>query len=178
MCCHLERAKPEDVRNTFSLYERRVEWMEKKGIRHWNVNGYLNIHNLAYFKAQQKLGNLYVLKNEGSRIIGAGVLLDVDPRWPDGDDMAAYYVHNFVADPLSKGAGKLLLLKVENMAAAEGKAFVRLDCSAANETLNCYYDDLGFPVAGVVNSGFYVGYLREKRVHIPAPSSPFSEGSL
>ena len=79
---------------------------------------------------------------------------------------------------MGKGAGKLLLLKVEDMAAAEGKAFVRLDCSAANETLNCYYDDLGFLVAGVVNSGFYVGYLREKRVHIPAPSSPFSEGSL
>lgn len=174
MCCRLERARPEDVRDTFSLYERRVEWMEKKGIRHWNVNGYLDIHNLSYFRAQQKLGNLYVLKDGDGRIIGAGVLLEVDPRWPDGDDMAAYYVHNFVADPMSKGAGKILLHKVEDMAAVKDKAFVRLDCSAANEVLNCYYDELGFLVAGVVNSGFYVGYLREKRVYIPVPPSAIS----
>jgi GNAT superfamily N-acetyltransferase len=171
MGCCLERATPEDVKDTFSLYERRVEWMEQKGIRHWNVNGYLDIHNKSYFKAQQKLGNLHVLKNEDGRIVAAGVLLDVDPRWPDGDDMAAYYVHNFVADPQSKGAGKILLRMVEDMAAAKDKAFVRLDCNAGNEVLNCYYDELGFLVAGVVNSGFYVGYLREKRVHIPAPAS-------
>ena len=64
------------------------------------------------------------------------------------------------------------------MAAAEGKTFVRVYWRAGDEALDCYYDYLGFLVPGVVYSGFYVGYLREKRVHIPAPSSPLSEGSL
>ena len=169
-------AEAKDVDGAFSLYVKRVRWMEDRGIRHWNVNGYLDIHNISYFKAQQKLGNLYVLKRDkNNKVVGAAVLLDVDPRWPDGDDMAAFYVHNFVAAPDERGAGRILLQKVEDMGAADSRAFVRLDCTARNETLNRYYDELGFLVAGCTNSGFYMGYLREKRIHVPRPKTFITE---
>ena len=40
----LRSARPEEVDEVFSLYEKRVRWMDEKGIRQWNDTDYLNAY--------------------------------------------------------------------------------------------------------------------------------------
>lgn len=46
------------------------------------------------------------------------------------------------------GTGRFLLCAAERRVAAEGRAFVRLDCLAGNARLNAYYLDAGYRVVG------------------------------
>ena len=157
------RALPEEVPAVFGLYEKRIGWMEEKGLRQWNRTGYLSFYDAAYFGTQQSQGRLYVLR-EGGRVIGAAVLLEQDSRWPEMRDPDAYYVHNLAADPEYPGAGAALLSQIEALAAERGKTFVRLDCAAGNAVLNRYYEVRGYRLAGRCEAGGYFGNRREKRL--------------
>ena len=56
-----------EIAAVFSLYEKRVRWMDEQGIRQWNVTDY---------RRQAEMGSLYVLKEtESGAIVGAAVLL-------------------------------------------------------------------------------------------------------
>ncbi len=156
-----QAAKPQDIESVFSLYEKRVEWMNKAGIHQWNDTDYLNTYPLSYYEKQQKLGNLYVLINEAF-IVAAVVLLQEDERWKDREDSAAYYVHNLVTDPDIQGAGKTILFEAEQLAVRHGKRFMRLDCAVDNVFLNEYYSSMGYELAGQCADGPYKGNRREK----------------
>ena len=121
-----QSAAPSDIDAVFQLYKKRIQWMDSKGIRQWNVTGYLDAYPMDYYRTQQALGNLYVLE-ENHTIIGAVVLLPSDDRWREKLDEPAFYVHNLVADTGAKGAGKEILSEVERLARQQGKRFVRLD---------------------------------------------------
>lgn len=85
MTYRFEKAVSEEIASIFSLYEKRVKWMDECGIRQWNTTDYLNVYPMDYYEQEIKLGNLFVLKSE-NRIIGAVVLLQHDERWPDKTD--------------------------------------------------------------------------------------------
>lgn len=74
-----EKASADEVKEIFSLYEKRVEWMEKNKIHQWNETDYLGSYPEPYYEEQQKSGNLYVLKISG-KIAGAAVVLRNDAR--------------------------------------------------------------------------------------------------
>ena len=156
-----QAAKSEDVEPVFFLYKKRVHWMDKSGIHQWNDQDYLSVYPMAYFEKQQKLGNLYVLKDREC-IIGAVVILQRDDRWLDRDDFSAYYIHNLVTDPAIKGTGKTILIEAEQLAIRHGKHFIRLDCAVDNAFLNEYYSSLGYELAGYCVDGSYKGNRREK----------------
>lgn len=163
----LEAARPSDIPSVFSLYEERVRWMDGANIRQWNVMDYLDAYPAAYYREQQRLGNLYVLRDEADgTVMGAAVLLQSDSRWPDRAASPAYYVHNLVTAPVpaAKGLGRQLLMKAEEMAISRGKRFMRLDCAADNLFLNQYYEALGYRIAGHCEEGPYSGNRREKRL--------------
>ncbi len=157
----MRRAKAEEVPEAFGLIVKRVRWMDEKGIRLWNVLGYLEIYPESYYSEQQSLGTLYVLETEG-RITGTAVLLEQDERWPDTEGSKACYVHNFATDPAVKGAGRFMLAEIEKLAAARGEQYVRLDCSVDNAFLNQYYGEMGYELAGTCSEGSYHGNRREK----------------
>ncbi len=159
----LRRADPEELDAVFVLYEKRVGWMDQRGIRQWNVTGYLAAYPKSYYREQQALGNLYVFAGP-SGLAGAAVLLPEDGRWPGRADSPAVYVHNLVTDVEARGAGRRLLAAIEKTAAREGKRFVRLDCAADNLFLNGYYESQGYTAAGTCRDGGYMGNLREKRL--------------
>ena len=83
------QARPEEISAVFSLYKKRIGWMEQKKLHRWDRTGYLSFYDLAYFKTQQSLGRLYVLR-AGIRVIGAAVRLEQDSRWPEMQDADAY----------------------------------------------------------------------------------------
>ena len=110
-------AAPSDIEAIFSLYEKRVRWMDENGVRQWNVTDYLTVYPAAYYREQQAAGRLFALY-DGDAPIGAVVLLDEDPLWPDG--LPACYIHNLVTDPAVSGAGRRILRAVEALAARRG----------------------------------------------------------
>lgn len=155
-------AKADDVNAVFSLFARRVRWMDEKGIRQWNVTGYLSVYPKSYYQEQQSCGTLYVLV--GKAVAGAAVLLEQDERWLDKADSAALYIHHLVTDPAVGGIGKVLLAEVEKIADMRKKQYVRLDCSADNQFLNRYYASMGYGFAGRCQDGPYIGNRLEKQL--------------
>ena len=72
-------AKNNEIDTIFSLYKKRVHWMDKAGIQQWNVTKYLEVYPISYYAERQRLGELYVLSKEDV-IIGAVVLLQKDRK--------------------------------------------------------------------------------------------------
>ena len=162
MAYTLRPAEPADVPAVFRLYEARVAWMVRTGLRQWNVTDYLAVYPPAYFQAQANAHRLYVLEDAPGVPVGAVVLLTDDPRWDALPAASARYVHNLVTDPSVKGAGRVLLAETERLARAGGAAVQRLDCAADNAVLNAYYESLGYLPVGRCEDGLYTGILREK----------------
>lgn len=163
----LKKAKQTEVEEIFSLYLKRIQWMNEKKIDQWNNNGYLDDYPVTYYYEQQKAGRLYVMKikedaGKEDRIAGAVVLLSEDPRWEDGYEVSAYYLHNFVTDQAIKGVGREIIKAVEVLAEKDDKEKVRLDCSIDNPFLNQYYESMGYQMAGTCKDGVYEGNRREK----------------
>lgn len=147
----------------YTLIDRRIQWMDEVGIRQWNVTDYWDVYPREHYIEQMRQNRLYVLKRmpEGT-VVGTAVLYETDDRWPDGQDVSAYYVHHFAAAPEEKGAGKILLGHLEELARTDGKGALRLDCADDNPRLNRYYEEKGYLPAGTCADGVYRGILREK----------------
>lgn len=154
-------ATENDLDTVFSLYEKRVNWMNENGIMQWNVTDYLTVYPKQYYQEQLSNGTLYVLSYKYS-IVGAVVLLQSDIRWSDKSDSSAVYIHNLVTDTSVKGVGKIILLEAEKIAAQAGKQYIRLDCSVDNSFLNSYYLSLGYEPAGQCRDSGYIGNRFEK----------------
>lgn len=154
-------AEHSEIESIFGLYQKRIRWMDKKGIHQWNTTDYLKAYPVDYYIEQQTLGNLYVLA-EGKVIVGAVVLLQKDNRWMDKEDLLALYVHNLVTDNRVRGAGKRILMESEKFALSKGMYAVRLDCAVDNVFLNHYYDSLEYKMVGTCQDGTYIGNRREK----------------
>ena len=158
-------AAPQEVEAAFHLYERRVSWMNEKGLHQWNDTDYLNAYPISYYREEQAAGRLYVLKQSADgAVVGAVVLLTADERWADAEPVPAYYIHNLVTMPSLPGAGKAILAEIDRFARQNGKASLRLDCSVDSAFLNAYYESQGYRLCGQCQDGPYYGNRREKRL--------------
>lgn len=156
-------AKQEDIPDAFSIIEKRVEWMAKKGLRQWNTTDYLNTYPISYFESHHKQGNLYVAKYmETSAVVGLMVLLPSDPRWDGYNEFDSYFVHNFASEPSIRNIGATMLLEAEKIALNHGKTYLRLDCPYDNVYLNNFYESKGYVFVGECVDGPYRGNRREK----------------
>ena len=165
MNCVLRRAEAGDIPGIFALYEKRIAWMEEKGLHQWNATDYLTVYPRSYFRAQAAQGRLYAAENrENGEILGAVVLLSEDDRWADRAGEPAYYVHNLVTQAAAPGVGGWMLGELETLARKDGKTALRLDCAVDNAVLNDYYASHGYREAGCCADGAYRGVRREKRV--------------
>ena len=150
----LRSARPEEVDEVFSLYEKRVRWMDEKGIRQWNDTDYLNAYPADYYREMRAKDCLYVLTD----------VLSEDERWAECENEPAFYVHNLVTDSSASGAGRALLAAAEALGQAHGKRYMRLDCAVDSAFLNGYYESLGYRAAGQCEDGPYVGVKRQKEL--------------
>lgn len=153
-----------DVPDVIRLIERRIEWMDRKGINQWNRNHYRERYPDSYYVQTAEKGQLYVLVDkEDCQIIAGAVLLTEDYRWGESNDKA-YYVHNLVSDIYVRDAGKEIVNQIENHARNLGMRYVRLDCIVGNQRLNIWYENLGYEYVRTITDGEYQGNLREKEL--------------
>ena len=153
----------DEVPDLFDLVLRRIQWMDERGIKQWNVTGYAEAYPLSYYEQQRQLGSVYVLTDgESSEILCGAVLREADERWDD--ETPALYLHNFVSKIGAHGAGTAFLRIAEAYARNNGKQYFRLDSAEDNPKLAKYYEELGFVAVGSCVDGPYQGILREKRI--------------
>lgn len=165
MTYSFKSAETENLSDVFALYEQRVHWMDRIGLKQWNVTDYLNAYPISYYRDLQKQGNLYVLKSD-QQIVGALALLNDDELWSDTETVSAYYIHHLVSDMRYPGVGKQMLEQAEKIAAIEHKECLRLDCAVDNQALNAYYQRLGFVWVKTCEDGPYRGNCLEKRLKL------------
>ena len=157
----IRAVSPEEADGVMELIRGRMAWMDDRGLRQWNMGGYLEYYNREYFRRLAAEGCLFAAVEEG-RMTGALALLERDDRWTD--DGEALYVHHLVAVPEAPGTGGRLLEWAEEHARAGGRRFLRLDSQRDNPALARYYEARGYRAAGEFRSGGYLGCRREKRL--------------
>ena len=155
-----------DMPAVMDLLRRRIAWMDEKNLYQWNKTGYLDYYPAGHFLQLVRERLLYAAKDPGG-LVGVMALLERDPRWPNGDDGRALYVHHLATTPSHPGLGREMLAWAEDFARARGKAFLRLDSQRVNRPLSRYYEALGYRAAGTCVEGAYEGILREKPL-VPA----------
>lgn len=158
----MRRAVLEDVPTILALLQKRIDWMDEKGLYQWNKTAYLTVYPAPYF-AERIRENSVFLAVDGDKVIGVIALFDVDPRWDNDKD--AYYVHHFATDPAYAGLGREMLTFAETYARNAGKEVLRLDSQKVNDDLSRYYEALGYPAVGECIDGAYVGIKREKTLN-------------
>lgn len=154
-------AVPEDADRIVELIQKRISWMNAKGVRHhWNDVDYLTIFPPKYFS--DNLSSFLVAEEDGN-LAGALAAYERDENWPDAKE-PAFYIHHLVADEAFPGTGRLLLDAAEEEALRRGIRFIRGDSSLHNQPLSAYYEARGCRAKGLVFEGNYIGILREKRL--------------
>ncbi|MGP1437979.1 MAG: GNAT family N-acetyltransferase [Treponema sp.] len=147
----------------FNMIVERVKWMDKQGIKQWNVTNYLERYPISYYEDASEKGDVFVLEDsKTNELICAGILLEDDERW--NSDEPSFYIHNFVSKIGVVGIGSIFLKHVEEYAKEQNKSFLRLDVFKENTKMNSYYEKHGFIAVGTCKDGPYIGVLREKKL--------------
>lgn len=161
---YLLEANAQYMNEIYRIIDDRVRWMDRVGIRQWNTTDYWGVYPRSYYQWRAERGELLVFINGDDRVVAVGALLREDPRWEDGMETSALYLHHFATDLSEPGVGSIMLRAMEDYTRNHGKQRLRLDCAVDNDFLNGYYEEKGFRMCGTCVDGLYEGNLREKFV--------------
>ncbi len=142
------------------LIQKRIEWMDEKGLYQWNKTDYMGVYPPEYFLKLIQKKEVFIAC-EGEKAVGVMALFSEDPRWEKAG--SAFYVHHLATALEQPGVGKEMLAFAEDYALEQNKDYLRLDCQQVNLPLNRYYEALGYVHCGMCIDGEYVGNLMEKK---------------
>ena len=108
-------------------------------------------------------GETWLAEIDG-QIVGSLVVQWDDPLFWAGYPSDAGYLHRLAVRRHGGRLGARLLLWAEEHAAAERKAYLRLDCVASNESLRAYYERAGYEHVGDVTVDEFTQSRYKKRV--------------
>lgn len=145
-----------DLDRIQELIDQRIAWMDKVGIKQWNVTKYNERYPRSYYI--KNLNDFYVL-TDNEKVVCAGTLYKEDDRW--NKKGSAYYIHHLVSEIGYKNLGYEFLDHALRKAKEDKMEYLRLDSAIDNEKLKKYYTDYGFKPVGTCIDGLYEGILRE-----------------
>ena len=150
-------AREEDVPAIMALLQQRIDWMDEKGLYQWNKTDYLTCYPPAHFQRLIREDLVFVAW-AGGVLTGVMALLSRDPRWPNGDDGKAYYVHHLATSPSCPGLGKVMLAYAEDFARKRGILFnisiLSDDLSFLSERQNITWERMYSWIVSTVSSPF------------------------
>src|SRR5262249_18453064 len=137
----LERATEDDAATFVEIHEEAAHWLWARGIHQWRPGAFQR----AWITGPIARGELYIVRRDGEAV-GAVILQSSDEQTWGAVPEDAEYVHGLRIrrSVAGQGLGRAVLRWAEHRALAEGKAALRLDCSAANAGLRSYYERAGF----------------------------------
>lgn len=147
-------AGSEDVDIVVEILSEAARWVIEKGFPQWPDPFPPGVVEEALAR-----GELFVALAAGE-IVGTLTLQWEDPRFWGRQPPVACYVHRLAVrrDRAGRGIGERLLEWADRETASRGRAYLRLDCVAANRGMSAYYEALGFRQRGerVHDDGFVV----------------------
>ncbi len=158
------KLRPDELPQLLDLIQLRIDWMDRVGIRQWNVTDYMTVYPRSYFRTHLSRGNAFAL-TKGDQLLCVGVLKKRDLRWshiPGLRQTEGLYLHHFAASPAFKGSGSRFLDLAEAYTKDQGYPYLRLDSAIDNPSLTEYYIARGYTPAGECIDGPYIGILRQK----------------
>jgi hypothetical protein len=160
MVWSMRQARPDDVPSVAKVIEARSVWMEHRGLPSWRDA----IDDLAGQAAAPDTG-MWVL-TRAEQIVGCTTLATDRPLWGwsrDEADQDAYYLFTTCTHPAWREArpGSLIAWWAVDMAAVEGKQFVRRGC--LHPGLVRYYHSQGFELCHEVRRKNAPVYLMARR---------------
>ncbi|MEW9532296.1 GNAT family N-acetyltransferase [Microbispora sp. NPDC049125] len=176
----LRRATPEDLPAVLALLAEAAHWLDALGVRQWPAGGF-PAHRIEPLIAE---GVVYLLGGAG-RPPAATVAVDghADPEfWRPSDRPGdALYVHKLAVSRgySGQGLGETLLDWAGLRAGAQGRRWLRLDCSKDNARLQSYYSGAGFRHVRTVDLPHRAsGALFERPASYGAPDPQHAGGRL
>lgn len=157
-CIEVFQAEPSDIDSIMKLYKDRVNWFKWKNVSQWTY--YLVHHPREEFLNSIKKGNYYIIKLN-QKIIAGFVISTESENWED-DTSNAYYLSRAVIQTGYKNVGPALIEHARNIAIADGKDSLRLECVYTNERLNNLWDGLGFKFVRDIEADYHAS-LREMK---------------
>jgi ribosomal protein S18 acetylase RimI-like enzyme len=153
----LAPATPDDLPQALDLLDNAAQWLISMGIEQWQSP--LPASFVAFMQAETAAGHVYLAWTGQGDPPAATVRIAHDdvPRWHDDGQDNALYVYSLAIrkDLHGLGVGRRVLCALAEMAAGQGKGWLRLDCWARNTRLKDYYASMGFQHAGdVLDHGF------------------------
>jgi hypothetical protein len=150
-----------DVAAVEAMIYARCEWLEERGLPSWRAAA----PDLAA-QASSGSGAMWVLEDEGGRIVGCTTVLTSTPSWGwTEQELAepAYYLYTSVTDPAYQAIrpGTLMAWWAVDKAARDGRDWVRRGCLFPG--LVRYYQRQGFTLAHEVQRTHHRVYLMGRR---------------
>jgi GNAT superfamily N-acetyltransferase len=157
----IARARPEEMDAVVAIEHDATAWVRARGIDPGRPPRPLR----DIYADRIHRGEVFLARVGGEPAAMLTLQWEDRAMWPDAPDAVAY-VHGLMVRRAFAGqqVGLTLLRWAERVAAAAGKSYLRLDCTAGNRALRTYYEQAGFAYRGDVQRGDYVGSRYERQV--------------
>jgi GNAT superfamily N-acetyltransferase len=150
---HIRLAAESDLEPLLALYESTRLWLVSLGSDQWSANTPDRMRDR--FLTSIHDGHCYVAESDGRLVATVTVDNFADPEFWTDDDAPddALYVHRMIVDRQTAGndLGAALLDWAANLAAENGKRWLRLDAWRTNTKLHRYYERQGFSRTRIVS---------------------------
>lgn len=140
----IENTTPDDLEFIFGLFDRSVEYQEKKGFPVWRS------YDKDTLRQDVENKNQYKIITESQIGIVFSVGYSDELIWGELENGDSVYLHRIVVNPECKGQrlfGVILEWTIQH-AKSKGLDYVRMDTWADNPTLMNYYTSFGFSFTG------------------------------
>jgi hypothetical protein len=138
-------AHSDDPATSAAIIEEVAAWGASKGFPSWIPGTFTGPESVGLTRLRGDIAthSLYLVWR-GESPVATFSLLERDPiYWPDADD-DALYLHRFAVRRAAAGSGRHAVTWCLHEAQRRRRAFVRLDCLAANSGIRRYYEGFGF----------------------------------
>ena len=167
----VRQATSDDVPAIVELRRERAAWLSSRGSDQWSDAGLDEATFTQRVSASVEGARVWVAVAEGEVIGTIAIDHHANPGlWTDTELNTSVMAHRMIVrtDMAGLGVGEILLQKADDVAKAEGRAWVRLDAWTNNEKLHRLYEGYGFRhVRTVPDYHTSSAALFERRVNEP-----------
>ena len=137
---NVRRCQARDLSAVATLLDEATAWVGERGYEQWPLP-----FPQAEIAAGIERGEVYVAELGGEVVATVTLLWDDELHWGERPSDAAY-VHRLAVSRAHAGEriGQAVVEWADAIAAANGRAFLRLDCHRTNPGIRRYYEELGF----------------------------------
>lgn len=168
----IRRARPDELDLVVRLRDDMKNELGRRGLDQWQADYPDRDTMIKGFQEDLDAGQTWFAEDDG-RVVGMVTAnhSTAEGLWTPDEVADSLFVHRLtrVVDTTVRGVGAVLLDHVDQLAADEGRGWLRLDAWTTNRGLHEYYRQMGFRDVGIVPGHHTPSAARfERRVTSPS----------